>query len=306
MEEAMSNVPTGNCGCRDIGCKGFDHIALIGCSRLGRELASLISFGSMKVHLCAGEGESASEAVRTIGTELGEKAASWILSEAEAKALAARITPVNSISAIPENVGLVLVCTRCSGKDRGELLTALDQVLPAHVVIASFLGADRLEAQLLSVKYPERFLGFRMFPPVWDTTTAEVIPGDFTSKASVDYFVKFLSKVSKQALKLDDRGGHLSVRAFLGLVREAAHMCDEPGVSAKQADEALRDMLGMRLGPLELADRIGLPIVADWCRTLAEAHEESRYDVPPLLQRNITSGRLGFDSGAGFLDYTAR
>ncbi|GAB4161644.1 MAG: 3-hydroxybutyryl-CoA dehydrogenase [Planctomycetota bacterium] len=302
----MTNAPKGNeRGCRDIGSTGLDHVALMGCSLLARELATLISLGAMKVHLCPGEGESALEAIPTIESELAAKAETWVISESEAKSLAARIKPEESVADLPDSVGLVLVVTKCCGQERTELLKWLDSKLPPHVVIAAFLGADKLEGQLVGVKYPKRFVGFRIFPPVWDTAVAELVPADFTSDAALDFFKKFLTKLSKQILVIEDQGGNLSVRAFVGLVREAANMCDSGSMSPMQADEALRDMMGMRMGPLALADRIGLTVVADWCRSLARLHDEPSYDVPPILERNIKQGRLGYDAGAGFLDYMA-
>ncbi len=286
-----------------IGSKSLDEIAVIGCTSLGKELAALASMCGMKVQLHAAGSGPVSGAKDEIAAELERKVATWAISDAEARSVLSRIHTFESVDGALHRVGIVLDCSALPTDGKAALLADLDADVPQDVVVAVALGTDRLEPMLRNVKAPRRFVGFRLMPPLWDNSVAEVIPADFTAQGALDQLLKFLRKTGKSGLKLEDLGGNLSVRAFLALIREAIAMCGSHGVSPADADTVLRDMLGMRFGPFELCDRIGLPVVRTWFLGL---DPDAPAEVPALLEENIAKGRTGLAAGAGFLDYPQR
>jgi 3-hydroxyacyl-CoA dehydrogenase len=287
-----------------IGSVSLDEIAVLGCTSLGREIASLASMCGMKVQMHPVGDEDIASVKGEIAAELERKVATWAISDSEARALLSRITTYTSVDGALKRVGVVLDCSALPTDGKAALLADLDGMVPPEAVIAVALGSSRLEPMLGSVGNPRRYLGFRLMTPAWDNTVAEVIPADFTAQAALDLFAKFLRKIGKSGLKLEDHGGNLSVRAFLALLNEAIAMCGSNGVSPAEADAVLRDMLGMRFGPFELCDRMGLPVVRVWFLGLDA--ETGNGKVPALLDEFIAKGRLGMAVGAGFLDYSDR
>ncbi|MDZ7815355.1 MAG: 3-hydroxyacyl-CoA dehydrogenase family protein [Planctomycetota bacterium] len=282
--------------------RALESIAVIGCSRLARELATLASFNSLKVFLYCETEQLADEAMADIQQELDFKVSRWTISNAESKALIARIHAKTEFDP-SHNVSLAFDCSGYSGDERAQFVSSLDEAFDPSVVIACNLSGTTLADAVKLAKRPERFVGVRFMPPVWKADVVETFTVEKTSGAAYDFLRTFIEKVGMNPHLLEDVAGNVSARVFSALFIETVKIIEQQNIEPAAADELIKDLFGMRFGPLEMADRIGLDNVRDWCERIAEAHGREDLRPPKLLEDLVDRMSLGLDCGRGFHSY---
>ena len=299
----MSGTPAGNPQhAPNPHARSLENIAVIGCSRLARELATLASYNSLKVFLYCETEQNAKEAMADIQLELDFKVSRWTISNSESKALAARIHPRADFDP-SDNVSLAFDCSGYSGDERAEFVKSLDDAFDPSVVIACNLSGTTLADAVKLAERPERFVGVRYMPPVWKADVVETFTVEQTSGAAYDYLRTFIEKIGMKPHLLSDVAGNVSARVFSALFIETVKIVEQQSIEPAAADELIKDLFGMRFGPLEMADRIGLDNVYDWCERIATAHDREDLRPPKLLEDLVDRKSLGLDCGRGFHSY---
>jgi 3-hydroxybutyryl-CoA dehydrogenase len=186
-----------------------------------------------------------------------------------------------------------------------KLFTHLDRLAPSGAVLASNTSSISLTRIGGATGRPESVVGMHFFNPVPLMTLLEVVRGLATSQATVEVALAVGRKMGKTPVEVRDSPGFISNRILCPMINEAVYALEEGVGTAEAIDTVMK--LGMRhpMGPLELADLIGLDVVLLVMEVLHHDLGEDKYRPAPLLRRMVDAGRLGRKTGAGFFEYPA-
>jgi 3-hydroxybutyryl-CoA dehydrogenase len=150
---------------------------------------------------------------------------------------------------------------------------------------------------------PDRFIGLHFFNPVPVMKLVEVVPGLQTSPETADKAVKLAESAGKTPVRVNDYPGFISNRLLMPMINEAVYCLMESVADAKGIDDVMKLGMNHPMGPLELADLIGLDVCLDIMKVLYESFRDSKYRPCPLLEKMVNAGRLGRKTGRGFYEY---
>ena len=186
---------------------------------------------------------------------------------------------------------------------KAQLLGELDKRARPEVILASNTSSISITRLAAVTGRPAQFLGLHFFNPVPVMKLVEVVPGLETSNETVETAEKLAISLGKTPVRVSDFPGFVSNRVLMPMINEAVFAVME-GVAEPQALDAVMK-LGMNhpMGPLELADFIGLDVCLDIMKVLYDGFRDSKYRPCPLLEKMVAAGRLGRKSGRGFYDY---
>jgi 3-hydroxybutyryl-CoA dehydrogenase len=180
----------------------------------------------------------------------------------------------------------------------------LDVVARPEAIFASNTSSISITKLAAVTRRPAQFLGLHFFNPVPVMKLVEIVPGLETSPATLDAAEKLALSFDKTPVRVNDFPGFISNRVLMPMINEAVYAVME-GVAEPQAIDAVMK-LGMNhpMGPLELADFIGLDVCLDIMKVLHEGFHDSKYRPCPLLEKMVAAGRLGRKAGRGFYNYS--
>jgi len=179
----------------------------------------------------------------------------------------------------------------------------LDDVVKEGAIFATNTSTLTVGELAAATKRPEKFVGLHFFNPVHAMKLVEIAPGLRTAPETVDTCVAFAKKLGKTPVVVSDSTGYIVNRLLVPYMVDAIR-CLERGVGAiADIDTAMMNGANHPMGPLALADYIGLDIVFHMSSLLHEEYKEPRFAPPPLLRRLVIAGQLGRKSGSGFYDY---
>jgi 3-hydroxybutyryl-CoA dehydrogenase len=188
---------------------------------------------------------------------------------------------------------------------KANVFRALESIVRPEVIFASNTSSISITKLAAQTKRAARFLGLHFFNPVPVMKLVEVVPGLETAPETIETATALASSVGKTPIRVNDYPGFVSNRVLMPMINEAVY-CVMEGVAEPQAVDGVMK-LGMNhpMGPLELADLIGLDVCLDIMRVLYEGFHDSKYRPCPLLEKMVAAGRLGRKTGRGFYEYPA-
>jgi 3-hydroxybutyryl-CoA dehydrogenase len=186
---------------------------------------------------------------------------------------------------------------------KGPLFAALDEMLPAGVVLASNTSSIPI-AQIASwTAHPERVLGLHFFSPVPVMKLVEIVVALDTAAECVERARAFTERIGKTAILTKDRSGFIVNMLLVPYLMAGVRMLENGFASREDIDEGMRLGAGHPMGPLTLCDFIGLDVLYAVCDSLYEEYKQPEYAPPPLLKRMVVSGHHGRKTTRGFYDY---
>jgi 3-hydroxybutyryl-CoA dehydrogenase len=277
-------------------------VGVLGAGTMGNGIAHVFARSGYRVILRDVKKEFLDRAIATIEKNLDREVKKGKLAEADKPAFLARIQPSTdaaalaaadfAVEAVPEQLDLKI-----------RVLEEADAVLRPNAILASNTSSISITALAARTRRPDRFIGMHFMNPVPVMVLVEVIRGLQTSDATFHATMALCEKLEKKPVAVNDAPGFVSNRVLMPLINEAA-FCVMEGVATPEAVDAVMK-LGMNhpMGPLELADFIGLDVCVDILDVLFKGFGDSKYRACPLLRKYVAAGWLGRKSGRGFYKY---
>ena len=211
----------------------------------------------------------------------------------------ARITPVDEIT----EAELMIEAIVEHADTKKELFRAADDALPAGSILASNTSSIPITELAAATSRPDRVIGMHFFNPVPVLALVEVIRADQTSDETAEAIVALARELGKTPAEANDFPGFVSNRILMPFVNEAAYALMEGVAEAEAIDTVARLGFAHPMGPLALADLIGLDTCVAIMEVLHAGLGDPKYAPCPLLRRHVAAGRLGRKSGRGFYEY---
>ncbi len=204
---------------------------------------------------------------------------------------------------ILEDIPLVIETVKEDLKIKKELLEKIEKIVPEHTIITSNTSSFSINKLASGLKKPGRFMGLHFFNPAPLLPLIEVIAGEKTLKKVKDEIISLLENIGRETVEVKDSPGFIVNRLLIPYINKAVDLLSEAAASRDDIDKAMKLGANHPMGPLELADHIGLDICLDIMENLYRDPGDSGYKPSDLLKKMVSSGKLGKKTGEGFYKY---
>ena len=277
-------------------------VAVIGGGTMGNGIAHVFAQQGNEVTLVDVKQEYLDRAVATIEKNLARQVKKEAIGEDEAKATRERLGTATDLAAAADS-RLVVEAVFESFEVKRDIFAKLDDVCGAETILASNTSSISLTKIAGTTQRADRVIGMHFMNPVPVMKLVEIICGQATSAATLEFATKAAQDLGKTPVTVQDYPGFVSNRVLMPMINEAVY-CLMEGVADKDAiDTVMKLGMAHPMGPLTLADFIGLDVCLDIMEVLYEGFGDSKYRPCPLLRRMVDAGYLGRKSGQGFYEY---
>jgi 3-hydroxybutyryl-CoA dehydrogenase len=275
----------------------FERVLVVGAGQMGAGIAQVFAASGRRVLLHDAAPGAAERGLGVMRKSLERLAAKG--QDVDPEAVLARVEPVDDLAEADLMVEAVV-------EDAGvkeDVFRRADDVLPEGAVLASNTSSIPIASLAAVTARPDRVIGMHFFNPVPVMALVEVVRGPETSETTVRAVVALAEELGKTPAEVNDFPGFVSNRILMPLVNEAAYALQDGVAEAEAIDTIARLGFNHPMGPLALADLIGLDTCVAIMDVLHRGLGDPKYEPCPLLREHVAAGRLGRKSGRGFYEY---
>ena len=277
-------------------------VGIVGAGTMGQGIAISCAASGLDVLLCERSPELLARALEGIGEALDRDIAKWRRTEGEKRAVLARIKSVDGLPAL-EAAEIVVESVPEDLELKAAIFQELDRVCPPEDILATNTSTLSVTEIAALTKRPDRVIGLHFLHPVPKVPLVEVVRGLATTDATYRTALEFVRILGKTGIEVFEYPGYVTTRVMLPFLNEAMHVVMEGVASAEAVDTSMKLGYGLPVGPLQLADRMGLDEVMRWMQYLFGELGDLKYRPCPLLRKMIRAGHLGVKAGRGFFTY---
>ena len=277
-----------------------EKIQVVGAGQMGGGIAQVAAQAGLAVHLADVDQEALRKGLDAIEKNLSRSVEKERISREEMDEAIARIESGTEYAA-DADLAIEAVVERAEVK--AEVFRALDEQLGEDAILASNTSSISITELAATTGRPEKFIGMHFFNPVPLMKLVEIVRGLETTDETCNAVHELAGRLGKEPVEVNDFPGFVSNRILMPMINEAVYCMMEGVAGPEEVDAVMKLGMNHPMGPIELADLIGLDTCLHIMEVLHEGFGDSKYRPCPLLRRYVAAGRLGRKSGRGFYDY---
>lgn len=278
-----------------------EQIGVIGAGTMGQGIAQVLAQSGFTVSLFDIASEPLERALEAIDRSLARLVDKQRLSDAESEAARQRLTTTTDLETLAD-CSVIIEAAPEQAALKEKLFSDLDRLAP-HSILASNTSSLSLTRLAAVCERPERVVGMHFFNPVPVLKLVEIIRAEQTSDATVEKIEQLTEAMGKISVRIADSAGFAVNRLLVPMINEAVFLLQEGAASAEDIDTAMKLGAAHPMGPLALADLIGLDVCLAIMEVLNDGFADPKYRPCPLLRRMVDAGYLGRKTGRGFYSY---
>ena len=280
------------------------NITVIGSGTMGNGIAHVFAQNNYQVNLIDVNETQLKKAIETIGKNLDRMVSKGSISEELKATTLANITTFTNLKEACSQADLIVEAASENKNIKLEIFKQIDEFAPAHCILASNTSSISITQIAAVTKRPEQVIGMHFMNPVPLMKLVEIINGYKTSKEVSEKISNLSKAIGKVPAIANDYAGFIANRILMPMINEAI-ICLQSGVgSVESIDTVMKLGMAHPMGPLQLADFIGLDVCLAIMNVLNDGLGDTKYAPSPLLVNMVTAGILGVKSGEGFYVYT--
>lgn len=282
----------------------FNIITVIGAGTMGNGIAHVCAQQGYTVRLLDVNEVALQKAVATIATNLDRLIAKQSLTEADKTATLARLSTHTDMAVAVRNADLVIEAATENVELKLKIFKQLDELCAPETLLASNTSSISITKIAAATRRPQQVIGMHFMNPVPVMKLVEVIRGYATSDDVTTATMDLSRRLQKIPVEVNDYPGFVANRILMPMINEAVYTLYEGVAGVEEIDTVMKLGMAHPMGPLQLADFIGLDVCLAILRVLHEGFGNPKYAPCPLLVNMVTAGKLGKKSGEGFYDYS--
>jgi len=282
----------------------IEYVAIIGAGVMGQGIAQTVAGSGIDVCIIEKSQKQLEAAQKNLKISMEHEIERWGMTESEMKSVLSRITWTLDLEDV-NDCDLIIEAVAEDLELKEEIFKKLDYIAKPNTIFISNTSTLSLTKIAGFTRRQDKIIGMHFLNPVPKIPVVELIRAFETSDKTVEIIKEFASKIGKTAVEVYEYPGFVTTRAIVPLLNEAMYILLEGVASAKAIDTAMKLGYDFKMGPLEMADSMGLDEVLTWMEQLWKTLGEPRYRPCPILRKLVRERKLGKKTGIGFYEYDA-
>jgi 3-hydroxybutyryl-CoA dehydrogenase len=281
------------------------NVFVVGSGLMGGGIAQVSAVAGYKVKMHDVKEEFTAKGLEAIKGSLGKFLSKEKITQEKHDAALANLTTTTDLKDAAD-ADLVVEAVFEDLEVKGKVFGELDEVCPAHTILATNTSAIPISSIAAATKRPDKVVGTHFFSPVPLMRLCEIIRGLQTSAETIETAEAWAQSLGKETVQvMKDHAGFIANRLYLPMGVEAAKMLEAGVATPEDIDKAMRTGYNLPMGPLELADMTGIDVLTKACNAIYEDTGDPKFYPPPLMRRMVAAGLLGRKTGKGYYDYSS-